>query len=86
MQRNDEERKCQKRPALVFIDGHSQIAKSSAEESMRKIEPAHWVDVTARGVNGGFVLAPEAQTNYKSRTTDSADESADSKYLASKIP
>ena len=86
MQRNDEERKCQKRAALVFIHGHSQIAKTNAEEGVRKIEPAHRVDVTARGVNGGFVRQPEGQTNYKSRTTDSADGSADSKYLESKIP
>ena len=65
MQRNDEERKCQKRAALVFIHRHSQIAKTSAEQSVRKIEPAHRVDVTARGVNGGFVRRQRAKQIIK---------------------
>jgi hypothetical protein len=65
VQRNNEERKCQKRAALVFIHGHSQIAKTSAEESVRKIEPTHWVDVTARGVNGGFVRRQRAKQIIK---------------------
>ena len=65
MQRNDEERKCQKRAALVFIHGHSQIAKTSAEEGVREIEPAHWVDVTARGVNGGLVRRKRAKQIIK---------------------
>ena len=67
MQRNNEERKCQKRAALVFIHGHSQIAKTNAEEGMRKIEPAHWVDVTARGVYGGFVRRQRAKQIIKAR-------------------
>lgn len=65
MQRNDEERKCQDRAALVFIHGHSQIAKTSAEEGVREIEPAHWVDVTACGVNGGFVRRQRAKQIIK---------------------
>ena len=67
MQRDDEERKCQKRPALIFIHGHSQIAKTNAEEGVRKIEPAHRVDVTARGVNGGFVRQQRAKQIIKAR-------------------
>ena len=65
VQRNDQERKCQKRAALVFIHGHSQIAKTTAEEGVRKIEPAHRVDVTARGVNGGFVRHQRAKQIIK---------------------
>ena len=65
VQRNDEKRKCQKRAALVFIHGHSQIAKTSAEEGVRKLEPAYWVDVTARGVNGGFVRRQRAEQIIK---------------------
>ena len=55
MQRNDDEWKCQKRAPLVFINGHFQIAKTTAEEGMREVEPAHRVDVTTRGVNVGLV-------------------------------
>ena len=65
VQRNDEERKCQKRPTLVFIHGDSQIAKTSAEKGVREIEPAHWVYVTARGVNGGFVRRQRAKQIIK---------------------
>ena len=65
MQRNDKERKCQKRAALEFIHGHSQIAKTNAEEGVRKIEPAHRVDVTARGVNVGFVRQQRAKQIIK---------------------
>ena len=32
---------------------------------MREIEPAHWVDVTARGVNGGFVWRQRAKQIIK---------------------
>ena len=67
MQRNDEERKCQKRTALVFIHGHSQIAKTSGEESVREIEPAHRVDVTARAVNDGFIRRQGAKQIIKAR-------------------
>ena len=48
-----------------FFYGHSQIAKTSAEEGVRKIEPAHWVDVTARGVNSGFVRHRRAKQIIK---------------------
>ena len=65
MHRNDEERKCQKRAALVFIHAHSQIAKTNAAEGVRKIEPAHRVDVTARGVNSGFVRQQRAKQIIK---------------------
>lgn len=65
MQWKNEERKYQNRAALVFIHGHSQIAKTSAEQSVREIEPAHWVDVTARGVNGGFVRHQRAKQIVK---------------------
>jgi hypothetical protein len=65
VQRNDEEWKCQKRAALVFIHGHSQIAKTSAKEGVRKIEPAHRVNVTARGVNVGFVRRQRAKQIIK---------------------
>ena len=57
--------KCQNRAALVFIHGHSQIAKTSAEQGVREIEPAHWVDVAARGVNGGFVRPQGAKQIIK---------------------
>jgi len=47
VQRNDENGKPE-RVALVFIHGHSQIAKTSAEEGVRKIDQLNWVYVTAR--------------------------------------
>ena len=65
VQRNDEERKRQKRAALVFIHGHSQIAKTTAEEGVGEIKPAHRVDVTARGVNVGFVRRQGAKQIVK---------------------
>lgn len=66
-QRNDQERKCQKRAALVFIHGHSQIAKTNTEEGVRQIEAVHRVDVTACGVNGGFVREQRAKQIVKAR-------------------
>ena len=52
---NNEERECQKGAALVFVHCHFQIAETSAEKGVRQIEPAHRVNVAARGVNSGFV-------------------------------
>ena len=63
----NEEQKCQNRAALIFIHGHFQIAKTSAEQGVREIEPAHRVDVIARGVNGGFVRRQGAKQIIKAR-------------------
>ena len=54
-ERNDQERKYQKRAALVFIHRQFQIAETNAEKGVRKIEPTHRIDVAARGMNIGFV-------------------------------
>jgi len=41
------------------------IAEPGAQKGVLEIEPAHWIDVTARGVNGGFVRRQRAKQIVK---------------------
>ena len=41
------------------------IAEPGAQKGVLEIEPAHWIDVTARGVNGRFVRRQRAKQIVK---------------------